>query len=486
MNIVSTYQSWRRQSTKVFRQEFWIALALLTVTTITIAAVFWIVAHPYGTNWDEARYINRAYKDVASFEQGGFGELVRVLLHEDRARPPAWRIIALPFTLLFGVNSAIVRIVSLLSLGVSLAFIYLAGRRIAGATAGAFAVAFLAVCPIIIQPSMRFYVDYPLILAIAAMLYFLFMDWNKEEQSPRSWIGLGIALGLGGLAKPTILFIAGPVMLLALFLSWRKIIISPSFTSVLKAIGLAIALMIPWWVFNWRPALGKAFGSGAYARHALGPERTLGTLMKWLYAVSQSMLGVALTLLTLAIIATFVVKLVRKQLQLNVTQKTAIWICLAGGVPMMLLAAIGTNHNVRLINITLIPLALAIGIVAALTGWTTSRWLAAIATGIICFQLAVMVSPSGGTPKYQVGDAASKQLLWGNPTTTMKRNEQIDWSKLRDICNEHEIKNPVIAYLGGNGGSFNSPQMAYPWVKANEEVQAIKLWDSSNRKWDLN
>jgi hypothetical protein len=153
---------------------------------------------------------------------------------------------------------------------------------------------------------------------------------------------------------------------------------------------------------------------------------------------------------------------------------------------MMFLAAIGTNHNVRLINITLLPLALAIGIIATLTGWTTSRWLGAIATAMMCFQLAIMVSPSGGDSHYQAGDAASKQLLWGNPTTVMRRNEQMDWSKLREICNQNQINNPMIAYLGGNGGTYNGPQIAYPWVKANEKVQVTWLWEYFRREWDWN
>lgn len=477
MNVVSTDRPWIRQPTKVFNQKFWIAFALLTISTVTIAAFFWIQAHAYGTNWDEARYINRAYRDVAVFKKGGLGELLRVLVQEDRSRPPAYRLLALPITLLFGVSPTLVRLISLVSLWVSLGFIYLAGRRIAGSTAGTFAVIFLSVCPIIIGPSMRFYVDFPLYIAVAAILYFLFSDWNSEEQSSRNWIGLGLALGLGGLAKPPILFVAGPIMLLTLLFSWRKVIASPSIASLCKATGLAIALMLPWWVFNVKPAIVKAFLSGAYARHSLGAERSLETTFKWLNAFAQSMLGPALTVLTLAILATLVIKLVQNQIQINVTQRTAIWICLAGALPMLFLALMKSNHNVRLIAVTLLPLAVAIGIIAALTGWTTSRWLAAIATAVICFQLVVIVSPSAADSHYQSGDAASKKLLWGNPTTVMRRTEQLNWSKLREICDARQIKSPLIAYLG-NASGLNPPSIAYPWIKADQTVEVMWLWNS--------
>jgi hypothetical protein len=142
MSSVSTYQSWIRQSAKVIRREFWIALAFLTLSTISITAVFWIFAHPYGTNWDETQSINRVYRDAQSFQRGGVLELIRVLLREDRSRPSAFRILVLPVTLFFGVSPTILRILSLMFLWVTFLFTYLAGKRIAGSMAGGFTVAF--------------------------------------------------------------------------------------------------------------------------------------------------------------------------------------------------------------------------------------------------------------------------------------------------------------------------------------------------------
>ena len=476
MSSVSTYQSWIRQSAKVIRREFWIALAFLTLSTISITAVFWIFAHPYGTNWDETQSINRVYRDAQSFQRGGVLELIRVLLREDRSRPSAFRILVLPVTLFFGVSPTILRILSLMFLWVTFLFTYLAGKRIAGSMAGGFTVAFLAICPILIEANMRFYVDYPLYLAIAAMLYFLFLDWNSDQPVAYSWIGLGIAMGLGGLAKPTIVFIAAPIMLLTLLLSWRRIIIRPSPISVVKASGLAFAVMLPWWVFNFKLALTKAFSSGRFFRHSLGPKGSVETLVKWLYVFAQSMLGPALTLLTLAILITFVVKLSRKRIKLDVTTSTAIAVCLAGALPLLIVAAFGTNHNVRLIAPTLFPLALAIGIIATATRWTTSRSLAAISAAIVGFQLTIILSSSSGEQRYHSGEAADQKLLWGNPTTVMLKAKQWDWSKLRKLCQDHQIPQPSIAYLG-NTGTFNIPQITYPWIEAKEEIVVTWLWN---------
>lgn len=460
---------------KTFDDKFWISLVFLTLTAVTIAAVFWIFAHPYGTNWDEARYINRIYRDVTFFQQGGIGEFLKGVINEDRSRPPAYRLIALPFNLLFGVNPAIMRFVSLASLWVTLGFIYLAARKIAGVKAGAFAAIFLAVCPIIIAGSMRFYVDYPLQLAIAAILYFILLDWNRETERKISWIGFGIALGLGALAKPPILLIAPPMMAVTIFLNWRKVIVRPNLSWMIKGSALAVAIMLPWWIFNFKPAIAKAFLSGKFVRHSLGEKGSLVTLGKWLFAFYQSLLGVGLTLLFLAIIATLIIKLLNKTLQINAVTAGAIAVCLAGSLPMLMLSAMGTNQNTRLISPTLITLSVAVGAIATLTGWTTNKWLAGIATVLICYQITVIVSPTPGEIKYQKGDVISQKLLWGNHTTTMKRREQWDWSPVREIVNQQKITNPLITYLG-NYGTFNPPQIALPWVRENEPINVAWLW----------
>lgn len=474
MQVESDRRAWGVQPAKAFGQRFWIGLALLSAAIITIAAVFWIFDHPYGTNWDEARYINRAYRDVALFHQGGIAELLKGLVGEDRTRPAAYRLLVLPLTLLTGVNAAGLRLISLAVLLLSLWLTFLIGRRIAGTAAGAFAVAFLILCPIVVAPGMRFYVDYPFYLAIAATLYFLILDWNREPPS-RHWIGLGLAMGLGIMSKPPFLFVAAPMLLLTLLLRWRNVIAGPTIPSLLKAGAVGTLVALPWWIFNFKPALAKAFKSGGYVRHSLGPKGSPEALGKWLYVFVQTMLGPALTLLVLAVLVTVLLRLVRKQLPIDTTQVTAIALCLSASLPLLATSAFATNQNPRLVAPALLPLAIAIGALAALTGWTTSRWLAATATALLCFQLAVMVSPSPNEPRYQTGDDTSKGLLWGNPTTVMRRSEQWDWSKLRDLALSRNIRQPAIAYLGASGG-LTAPQIGSPWVMANEPAAVRWLW----------
>lgn len=475
---------------RAFGKAFWYTFGFLTFCVISVAVIFWIWSHPYGTNWDEARYINRAYRDVAFFQEGGLGKLLYGLVAEDRSRPPAYRILALPLTLIFGASPTLLRFIAWGCLAATLGFVYLATEAIAGSKAGMFAAILLAVSPIIIGPNMRFYVDSPLYLAIAAIYYFLLRDWNREpipEGGDRTlrynWIGLGIALGLGGLAKPTIIFTIGPVLFLALILSWRHIITSPTPQSLFKASGVGLAMMLPWWVFNWKPAIAKAFLSGGFVRHSIASESFVDKTLKLLYVFSQSMLGPALTLLSLAIILTFTFQWQRQQLQWNRTHITAIAACLMGSLPLLLMALVKDNHNPRLYSPSMFSLAIALGILAVLTQWTKQRILTLIATALITSQIVVTVTPTPGETRYKAGDTASRQLLWGNPTSVLRRVDQWDWSLLKNLAQENQIQNPLITYLG-NEGNLNPPQIALPWAEINAPVRISWLWNSVNGEID--
>lgn len=460
---------------KAFGVGFWTGLAVVFFVTLTVAAVFWMSAHPYGTNWDETNYLNRMVRDMYRFEQYGLGRLLQVWVGEDTSRPPAFRVIAFPAALLFGPNPMTLRLVSWMSLGITSGFIYLTARRIAGPIAGSFAVIYWLACPIIIGPNMRFYVDYPMLLAIAATLYFLFVDWDRQQPTRWGWIGMGCALGLAGLAKPTAVLVLGPMMLLALVLGWRKVIQAPTPRLLIQSWVIAVVLMLPWWGFNYRAAISKAFRSGGNIRDALGPPGAPETLLRWLYVFSQAILGPALTLLTFAILATLVFRLARRTVVLNRAEATALLMCAAGAVPIALIAMFGTNHNPRLISPLLIPLAIGMAIAASKTRWLEQRGLAAIATVILCFQLAVMVSPTPGDPRYQAGDAAAATVHWGNPTTVMQREEQWDWSQLKAITDSRGLERPQLAYIG-NANPLNPTQISSAWVQDDEPVDVEWLW----------
>jgi 4-amino-4-deoxy-L-arabinose transferase-like glycosyltransferase len=475
---------------KTFGSGFWIGFTLCAAIALTIAAYFWIVAHPHPLNWDEAYYINRVSGDVWTLEHLGKRRFLVDLFHADSARPPLYRWLAFPTAFLWGSHPIPLRLTALFFFWVSLGAIYRTAQRLAGATAGAFAVFFLMLSPRVLESGKAFLTEYPLYLTLAATLYFLFRDWSRDAKPDSlSWIGLGIALGLGALAKVTFVAIAAPTILLAAILSRLGIIGSPSVLYLAKASGLGLAILAPWWLLNYRSAWGFTRFSADFMRSSVGPKGEWATIVNWMSVVVQSGLGIPLAFLTLAIVISFGYQLSRKQVRLDRTQIAALGVCLAGCLPLILLTAFGNNHNPRLISPAFFPLAVILGTIAVATRWTTSRVLATIATAVLAFQLVTIVAPSPGDPHYKSAAAvesmrpwknqATKRLLWLNPAMVMQRREQWDWGQFRDLCLKHQLPLPKVATLG-NIDRLNEPPINFPWIQAGQYIQVVELWRSAS------
>ncbi len=471
--------------------RFWLYFTLFVLIALTVTAYFWIVAHPHPLNWDEAFYLNRVHGDVWTLKNLGKQKLLEAFWNEDPSRPPLYRLLAFPVALIFGSNPFILRLTSILFLWLTLGFVFLTVRRIGGTTAGALAAIALSLCPVILKPSMFFFTEYSLYLSIAAALYFLLRDWNREPQQQRTttWIGLGMALGLGSLAKVTFATIAGPMMLTAVILSGLKLIRTPSLRHLLYASGLGIAILLPWWVLNWKPAWGFARYSAQFVRSSVGPTAHPYTLMKWQSVVVQTGFGIPVALLLLTILLTFIVQLWRKRIQLDRTQITALCVCASGFVPLWLLAATGDNHNPRLIAPSFFPLMVAIGILAAIARWTINRWLSATATVLLTSQLLIIITPSPGAPRYKSAEVTlagapwqtpkTARLLQLNPASVMRRSDQWDWTQLRSLCLQRQLTQPKVAYLG-NIDRINAPQISFPWIRAEQNISVTELWRSAS------
>ncbi|MEO0756097.1 MAG: glycosyltransferase family 39 protein [Cyanobacteria bacterium J06648_16] len=461
-------------------QRLWSIFAFSIFVVTTIAVVSWILQHPFGTNWDETNYINQIVQDRTALGDGPVS-LVKALLRRDASRPPAYRILALPITAIWGGEPTALRLFAWLAFGISVYLIYQTGEQLRDRATGGFAACFLLTCPILIGPNMRFYVDYSLYLAIAGSLYFLFRHWHQTDTKSRNWIGLGLSLGLGAMAKPTIAFILGPMLLVLMGLRLMAKKVGPSLQSLFKSYGVAMAIMLPWWVLNGDDAIAKAFQSGGNTRDALGTQGELGTLLKWGYVFIQSVTGPMLSLLTGAIVLSFLwVWIVQRRLELTRPQRYAVLLCLAGAIPFAGLAASGVNHNPRLIAPLLMPLSLAIGLLASSTGWFSRRPMTLVAVVLMTAQVTVMLAPQPGSARYQEGDQYSKTHNWGNPTSVMRREEQWNWSLLYDAVRQYPLDTPRIGYLG-NAKMLNPPQIRSPWLRLGKTARVDPLWkDKSN------
>jgi 4-amino-4-deoxy-L-arabinose transferase-like glycosyltransferase len=336
---------------------------------------------------------------------------------------------------------------------------------------------------------MFFFTECGLYLSIAATLYFLLRDWNREQQRTSTWIGLGIALGLGSLAKVTFATISGPMMLTAVILSGLKLVRTPTLRHLFSASALGITILLPWWILNGKAAWAFAQYSAKFVRSSVGPAGHPYTLLKWLSVVVQTGFGIPVALLLLAIIVTFIVQLWRKRIQLDRTQTTVLCVCASGFVPLWLMAAVGDNHNPRLIAGSFFPLLVAVGLFAALTRWTTARWLSGTAAALLACQLLIVVTPSPGDPQYKSAAAglagapwqkpATARLLQLNPASVMRRSDQWDWTQLRSLCLQRQLTQPNVVYLG-NIDRINAPQINFPWIQAGRDISVTELWRSAS------
>ncbi len=269
------------------------------------------------------------------------------------------------------------------------------------------------------------------------------------------------------------------MMAMAFVLAWRRIMpgLYPAF--LLKAALVGGFLALPWWQRSWHEALAYAQYSSAFARHSLGGFG-LPMLIQWFSLFARSATGIALLLLAVAVLARTLVS--RQALRrLEPHQRVVLWICLAAGIPLILVQLLGQNHNMRLITPAFFPLAVALGLVASATLWTRARLLTAAATVAFALQAATIALPS-----FAALPARDSETLGIPPSQVLAARELWDWEALRQVCQDRHLTNPALRYLG-NGNSYCLPQISHPWVRRNEPATVAFLWryEEGPIDWDV-
>lgn len=456
-------------------ERYWLLFASIAVSVLVVAAVRWMLAHPYGIHWDEAYYFNVVLADIHKLHSGNLRQLVSILIGGDPFRPPAYRLLALPFFALFGFHTVLARFVTMALWLASAGFIYLASRRIASPIAGAVAVLIFCLAPEVLSASTFFSTEGPLLLATSAMLYFLLDQWSESEQVGRyGWVGLGLALALGLLSKITFVLIAFPILAVTFFWHRPKPLSIQALAPLLKSCALAAVIAAPWWLKNVGPAVHYSTSIRMEPRESFGAP-SLMTAAKWFGSVAMGLLGPAITLL-ICVVAIVSVRrvLIKKGAILKPAQRTAVWACICAGLPLMVLQVSGMNHNLRYLTPAVIPLAIAIGVLSDATGWIHSRASVAIAGALIVAQLLMIVTPVAFPKQYPVDPGL---VNGGFPWGIWARFDQWDWRPLREISNDCGLQQPQISFLG-MGRPLNPPQIEYPWFVDGSVSSDAWLWRS--------
>jgi 4-amino-4-deoxy-L-arabinose transferase-like glycosyltransferase len=448
--------------------RYWQTVAILVTAMVLSAGALWASRQAAATDWDEGEYVNQAIQDKDMFQKKGLYGLLHAIGARGGSRPPAYRVMVLPITIPFGVSVSATRYVSILLFAAALGLLFLLGRRLAGPACGAFSMLLLATNPYALGCSVKFYTEPSLYLSVAGVLYFL----TRQIRSPaRGWfdmLGLGCFLGLGLLSKTSFILMAGPMLVVAFALSrWSK---TSNLRSgfLIRACLVAGFLALPWWLWNWRHALAYAQFSSAFTRHGFeGPA--LHKLLQWFNAFGRGAMGIALLLLVLAILVRAFLwpRLWRRT---GPAERAVLGICLAAGIPLVLIQVLGVNHNMRLIAPSFFPLAVVVGWVASTTGWTRAKFLTVVATTLFAVQGATLAIPS-----FVRAPARESDIIGGTPSGLLASGQEWNWDVLWRVCTEHGLTQPTIQYLG-SGPVYCPPLMSHPWHRRHEPVTVTWLW----------
>ncbi len=469
-------------------ERYWFVFAVLLVLLLSLAAVRWMLEHPYGVHADEAWYINEAQIDVHIFHGASLHNLGWWIFHQDPSRPPAYRLIVLPFLALFGYHTVITRLVTFACFLISACFIYLTTRRFAGPIAATIAILVFCLSPDVVAASIFFSTEGPLYVAVAATLFFLSIYWSDAPEPSGNWIGLGLSMSLGLLSKITFASLAGPVFLFSAITARRHHGRS-ALVSLVKAAVLSLVMAFPWWRRNIGPALGYAnFTSrGFLPRYTLGSHFSVITWERWLSSVFLGLIGPGIAIVILLIAFIHVRRIIVGE-KIVPVQRRVLYACVCAGLPIVVAQLLGTDYLLRHISPAIIPLAISIGVLSDGIGWARPRMAMAVSGLLFFIQFLMLVFPVLFPNRHTVDYTVITNGFppWG----VMIRWEQWDWQPLLNLSNSCGLPTPTVSYMGnganfdrqapyslgnypigntrisylGNGRAFSGLQMQYSWL----------------------
>jgi 4-amino-4-deoxy-L-arabinose transferase-like glycosyltransferase len=463
-------------------RSWYLLLALILIVLLT-SAVKWMLDHPYAVSWDEALYFNTVLADQSALRDSGLNGLRLEILYSDRVHPPAFRLLAVPFYVTLGFSPLKLRLVSLGFHWLGLVFLYLTTRKIASPKCAVLSVLICCLSPDVLFSSVVFYTEYPLFLATTASFYFLVSSIESKSDVPRNWIGLGLSIGLGLLAKTSFALVVAPVMVVALVGGRIRALSGARPSFAIKASALGTLVAGPWWWKNAGVALGYARYSRNFIYESLGAP-SFATWISWILSVTQSLLGHGVTIaITLVVLAWIWKRFVRRDTSLDPVQRTVLLVCVCAILPLVLLQLTGTNHNLRHLCATVVPLAIAVGLLAHIVGWSRSPTLLAISSLAFLAQLLMLVAPVYYPNTTAIGTGLVNGRL---PWRALARFDQWDWNALREIGRASGFEEPKISFVGG-GRNLNPAQIRYVWAVAGKlNTKASMLWryDLGTIDWD--
>ena len=167
---------------------------------------------------------------------------------------------------------------------------------------------------------------------------------------------------------------------------------------------------------------------------------------------------------------------------LEPAHRTVLLACASAILPLVLVQLTGTNHNLRHLCPIVAPLAVAVGLMANVVGWSSSPALLATSGLAFLAQLLMLVAPVY-CPNASVVETG---LVNGRlPWRALARFDQWDWIPVREMSRAAGFEEPRIS-LVGNGRNMDPAHIRYVWAvegKLNTEVTMLWRYDLGPIDW---
>jgi 4-amino-4-deoxy-L-arabinose transferase-like glycosyltransferase len=440
--------------------SLWIA-ACISLLAVLSAGLFWIFAHPYRVGWDEAYYVNHAVRDYQAFNRS-FRDGLDSLFFNGRDRPFAYRLIALPFSLILGPDIKLLRISSFICFFAAAVFIYFTGRRLFNTRAGLSGALIFLLSPEAIASSVRFYTEAGMYLAVAAMLYYLLRALQERQARTYTWLGLGLSLGLGLLTKISFVIMAAVPLCMIVVSKIRQGMGKEIIFSMLKAGTVAVMLSFLWWFKNYSHALYHMEAAKDFAPFSLGPFGPR-LILKYGFFFIKNIVGYFTAVLCLLAISILFSRPRKGPKSTTGLQKFMVWMCLFCGLPLLATQLLTVNHSMRLASPAIVPFAVMFSFFIGKSLENRRSGINILLAFLFLLQAGCIVS----SLRYK--NEPSRNLWEISVTKTLPLREQWNWDKVYDIIDSHGIVNPSIGLLGA-AAPLNPRSVEHSWVIRNKKA----------------
>ena|GEM_PF-2874650 len=428
------------------RQRVIVLVAAIAVLAVTLEAVVWMAANPLPSYWDEAGYYASTVHNTRLLRHFGLSRF-GVAWNFDPFRPPINVILPLPVSLVFQNSLLAMRLVSFAGfLAAALLAAFTVQRVTRSRESAALALMMLFASPILVQSTKMLGTEYPLLLAIAGVLFFGFATQHRF-----AWIGLGLAIGLGLLAKTSFVVILVPLLVPVEDRRPRLSGQAGRLSSTGFAVLLGLLIASTWWIHNVATAIRFVLSSRKVVAHSLGPPWELHTFVRWCEAFARCVSGYGILAVIVIVVAFAQWRTIPRAFVLA-TSSSAFLLLIAGYS--------GTNHNPRW-------LAPAVFLLIVAAAAMASR-LMPVLVALVVVQIIAMTAFHKST--------IVQSYVWRGVTEVMSPVEQWDFHPVKLFVDRTtHIQIPRIAVMGA-GYQLNPANVEEAWLRDGVDALSRLVW----------